>query len=213
MAAGLRSGCVDTFFPWFFWVGFWQNGVFADFYFWAARSSRGFCRLNFFFVGKGAQKNPQGKSPAKSSKIYTTKIPDTSLQKGPGQGFLGIHAPLTLVFLPGDKLSPEAPVTKIRVSAPAPCGSLLLSRELPFGPGLAFGSLGWAALAGGGWMGEGGRNCFLRFSAVSCGSPQLSAAPNRLPCRSRTKSAKICENLRQAAVSPFQSLPFSAALT
>ena len=34
---------------------------------------------------------------------------------------------------------------------------------------------------------------FLRFSA----------APNHLPCRSRTKSAKICENLRQAAVSPF----------
>ena len=34
---------------------------------------------------------------------------------------------------------------------------------------------------------------FLRFSA----------APNHLPCRSRTESAKICENLRQAAVSPF----------
>ena len=51
---------------------------------------------------------------------------------------------------------------------------------------------------------------FLRFLAVSCGFLQFSAAPNHLPGRSRTKSSKICENLRQAAVSPF-SLPFSAA--
>ena len=43
-------------------------------------------------------------------------------------------------------------------------------------------------------MGERGRNCFLQFPAVS-------AAPNHLPCRSRTKSAKIFETL------PF--LPFS----
>ena len=34
------------------------------------------------FVGKSAQKNPPGKSPAKSSKFYTTKIPDTFLQRG-----------------------------------------------------------------------------------------------------------------------------------
>ena len=34
------------------------------------------------FVGKSAQKNPPGKIPAKSSKIYTTKIPDTFLQRG-----------------------------------------------------------------------------------------------------------------------------------
>ena len=33
------------------------------------------------FVGKSAQKNPPGKSPAKSSKICTTKIPDTFLQR------------------------------------------------------------------------------------------------------------------------------------
>ena len=61
-------------------VGLWQNGFFADFYFWAA----GFSRQIFFlliFVGKSAQKNPPEKSPAKSSKIYTTKIPDTP--KGP----------------------------------------------------------------------------------------------------------------------------------
>ena len=37
--------------------------------------------LLIFFVGKSAQKNPPGKSQAKSSKIYTTKIPDTFLQR------------------------------------------------------------------------------------------------------------------------------------
>ena len=65
-------------------VGFWQNGFFADFYFWAAGFFRGFCRRIFLLilVGKRAQKNPPGKSPAKSSKIYTTKIPDTFLQRG-----------------------------------------------------------------------------------------------------------------------------------
>ena len=34
------------------------------------------------FVGKSAQKILQEKSPAKSSKIYATKIPDTFLQRG-----------------------------------------------------------------------------------------------------------------------------------
>ena len=59
-----------------FRVGFWQNGFFADFYFWAAGFFRGFLAGFFLliFVGKSAQKNPPGKSPQKSSKIYTTKI-------------------------------------------------------------------------------------------------------------------------------------------
>ena len=34
-----------------------------------------------FLWGKSAQKNPPGKSPAKSSKTYTTKIPDNFLQR------------------------------------------------------------------------------------------------------------------------------------
>ena len=38
--------------------------------------------LFFFVVGESAQKNPPGKTPAKSSKFYTTKIPDTFLQRG-----------------------------------------------------------------------------------------------------------------------------------
>ena len=40
--------------------------------------------FRIIFVRTSAQKNPPGKSPAKSSKIYTTKIPDTSLQRGKG---------------------------------------------------------------------------------------------------------------------------------
>ena len=67
-------------------------------------------------------------------------------------------------------------------------------------------------------MGERGQNCLLRFSPGSCGFLRFPAVfcsslrlQTWLPCRSRTKSAKICESLRQAAVSPFESLPFSAA--
>ena len=53
-----------------FRVGFWQNGFFADFYFWAAGFCRGFCRRIFspHFCGK--------KCPEKSSR----KIPDKILQ-------------------------------------------------------------------------------------------------------------------------------------
>ena len=65
-------------------VGFWQNGFFADFHFWAAGFFCGFSRRIFspHFCGQNAQKNPPGKSPAKSSKNYTTKMPDTCLQRG-----------------------------------------------------------------------------------------------------------------------------------
>ena len=60
-------------------VGFWQNRFFADFYFWAAGFFADFVAgfLLLIFVGKSAQKNPPGKSPAKSSNISTTKIPDS----------------------------------------------------------------------------------------------------------------------------------------
>ena len=58
---------------------FGRTDFFADFYFRAAGFARGFCRRFFssFLWEKSAQKKPPGKSPAKSSKIYTTKIPDT----------------------------------------------------------------------------------------------------------------------------------------
>ena len=66
-------------------AGFRQSEFFADFYFWAAGFFRGFSRLDFFssfLWEKVPRKHPPGKSPAKSSKIFTTKIPDTCLQRG-----------------------------------------------------------------------------------------------------------------------------------
>ena len=39
----------------------------------------------FIFVRKSVQKNPPGKSPTKSSKIYTAKISDTCLQRSRAQ--------------------------------------------------------------------------------------------------------------------------------
>ena len=53
-------------------AGSWQNGFFADSYFWAAGFFSRTFSPDFFlliFVGKSAQKNPPGKSPAKSSRI------------------------------------------------------------------------------------------------------------------------------------------------
>ena len=63
---------------------FWQNGCFADFHFWAAGFFRGFYRriVSPLFVGESAQKNPPGKFSKKSAQIYTTKIPNTFLERG-----------------------------------------------------------------------------------------------------------------------------------
>ena len=51
------------------------------------------------FVGKSAQKNPPGKSPGKSSEIYTTKILRHISADWPGQGFRsgGTSAETTLL--------------------------------------------------------------------------------------------------------------------
>ena len=46
------------------------------------------------FVGKSAQKNPPGKSPTKSSKFYTAKIPDNFLQSGQANISLVLQASL-----------------------------------------------------------------------------------------------------------------------
>ena len=62
-----------------FRVGFWQNGLLADFYFRAAGFFSRILSADFFssfLWGKSAQKNPPVKSLTKSSKIInTTKIP------------------------------------------------------------------------------------------------------------------------------------------
>ena len=69
-------------------VGFWQNGFFADFYFWAAD---GFSRIlspelfSSFLWGKSGQIFFPGKSAAKSSKFYTTKILRHISADWPGQ--------------------------------------------------------------------------------------------------------------------------------
>ena len=83
--AKTKSSWISPFFA----VGFWQNGFFADFYFWAAGFFRGFSRRIFspHFCGKSAQKNSLGKSPGKSSKIYTTKILQHISADCPGQHF------------------------------------------------------------------------------------------------------------------------------
>ena len=68
-------------------VGFWQNGFFADFYFWAAEFFRGFSRRIFspHFCGKKCPEKSSRKIPAKSSKIYTTKILRHISAEWPGQ--------------------------------------------------------------------------------------------------------------------------------
>ena len=77
-------------------AGFWQNGFLAEFIIglphFFANFVAGFFLL--FFVGDSAQKNPPGKSPANSSRTYTTKIPDTFLQRGRANNS-GFHGPFS----------------------------------------------------------------------------------------------------------------------
>ena len=72
-------------------VGLGRMDFFADFIFgppdFFADVVAGFFLL--IFVGKSAQKNHPEKSPAKASKIYTTKIPDTFLQRGQAKSWHG----------------------------------------------------------------------------------------------------------------------------
>ena len=50
-------------------------------------------------MGKSAQKNPPGKSPAKSSRTYTTKIPDNFLQRGWAKRFFDVIALQVMIAL------------------------------------------------------------------------------------------------------------------
>ena len=96
-------------------VGFRQNGFFADFYFWAAGIFGGFCRrILFSFLWKNFKvpKKSSRKSPAKSSKIYTTKIPDTFLQRAQanrlGPASRGTFAELLLLAMGCGEVSHKA---------------------------------------------------------------------------------------------------------
>ena len=120
-------------------AGFRQNGFFADFYFWAAEFFRGFSRRIFsphFCGGKSAQKNPPGKSPAKSSKVYTTKILQHISADCPGQKTLRRRNSLS-----GSVFSTAGPLGNLSgkhnhkgASAPAQSQyiSLLTQRTLPY---------------------------------------------------------------------------------
>ena len=70
-------------------AGFRQNGFFRGFFiFEAGRIFFADFPARFFsphFCGRSAQKNPPGKSPGKSSKIYTTKILQHISADCPGQ--------------------------------------------------------------------------------------------------------------------------------
>ena len=92
-----------------FRAGFRQNGFFADFYFWAAGFSSRIFSPDFFssfLWGKSAQKNPPGKSRSKSSKIYTTKIADTFLQRGRANRIADTNFMDTYLWR-GGQLSPQ----------------------------------------------------------------------------------------------------------
>ena len=74
-----RTWCAVPVLRVFLWILGSDFGRTILCHFLDAQCFRGFCRwiLSPHFVEKSAQKNPPGKSPAKSSKTYTTKIPTT----------------------------------------------------------------------------------------------------------------------------------------
>ena len=115
------------------------------------------------FVGKSAQKNPPGKSPAKSSKNYTTKIPDTFLQRGRAKKFT-------------DELSI---CRRAGRTFPQPCLSVLSSAPLSgtfHMPGLG------RPLEDQFWEGE---SCWLTVEFIR-GSDTYSHCRQRTKCKQKT---------------------------
>ena len=71
-------------------------------------------------MGKSAQKNSPGNSPAKSSQFYTTKTPDNFLQRGWAKPFYKLSVlersvPKTLAFAFGSRLRSKTQRSKTRV--------------------------------------------------------------------------------------------------
>ena len=71
-------------------VGFWQNGFFADFHFWAAGIFRGFCCRIFspHFCGKKCPENPQENPRQYPPKLIQQKSP-THFCRGAGPSLGG----------------------------------------------------------------------------------------------------------------------------
>ena len=77
--------------------GFWQNGFFADFYFWAVGFSHGFCRRIFsphFFCVKKCPEKSSRKIPGKIRQNLHNKNPRHISAEGPGQKLVPDNARL-----------------------------------------------------------------------------------------------------------------------
>ena len=74
-------------------VGFWQNGFFADFYFWAAGFFRGFSRRIFspHFCGKKRPEKSSRKIPGKILQNLYNKNPRHISAKGPAQHLICVR--------------------------------------------------------------------------------------------------------------------------
>ena len=83
----LFFACFIVMFGPIFRVGFWQNGFFADFYFWAAGFFRGFSRRIFspHFCGKKCPEKSSGKIPGKILPKLYNKNPRHISAEGPAQ--------------------------------------------------------------------------------------------------------------------------------
>ena len=69
-----------------FRVGFWQNGFFADFYFWAAGFSRGFCPRIFppHFCGKKVPRKILQENPRQNPPKFIQQKSPTHFCRGAG---------------------------------------------------------------------------------------------------------------------------------
>ena len=87
-SSGNKSVSHKTLFD-IFRVGLWQNGFFADFYFWAAGFFRGFSRRIFspHFCGKKCPEKSSRKIPGKILQNLCNKNPPTHFCRGAGPTF------------------------------------------------------------------------------------------------------------------------------
>ena len=69
-----------------FRVGFWQNGFFADFYFWAAGFFRGFCRRIFFpsFLWRKVHRKILQENPRQNPPKFIQQKSPTHFCRGAG---------------------------------------------------------------------------------------------------------------------------------